>query len=71
MLLGVIPMIFFEILSDFFGENLKNEKPGQTRAPTPQRRAPSPWRSPTPQRGLPRRSEAEGGQISTLGYTMA
>ena len=41
-----------------FGENGKKEKKkktGQTQAPTPQR-------------GLPRRGEAKGGQISTLGY---
>ena len=47
-------MICFEILSDFW-KNRKNEQTGKSghRAPTPQRREPTPWHSPTPQCGMP------------------
>ena len=51
MLLGVIPMICFYILSDFL-RKLQKGKTGQTLAPTPHRREPTPRRSLRPQRGM-------------------
>ena len=55
MLLGVILMICFEILSNFWRKSQKGEI-GKNLAfwvPTPQRREPMPRRSLTPQRGMP------------------
>ena len=73
MLLGVIPMFCFEFLR-IFGEKLqklKGGKSGQTQAPMPQRREPTPRRSPTPQHERPSSWRGRGAKIAALGYATA
>ena len=67
MLLGVFPMICFEILSDFWRKSHKG-KTGLTRALMPQRREPMSRRSPMSQHGMP---SPQRGFWHPLGYTMA
>ena len=59
-----------------FGEKSqkwKTKKSGQSRAPTPQHREPTPRRSPTSQRGMPSPRRGQGAQKGTpwLRYDIA
>ena len=74
MLFRVIPMICFEILSDFFGENRKKEKLETIWlfwVPTPQCREPTQRRSPMPQCGMASPLRGWGAKMAPLRYAIA
>ena len=68
MLLRVIPMICFEILSDFWRKRQKGieklEIWARNRVPTPQRREPTLRCRPTPQRGVPSPWRGRGAKMA-------
>ena len=67
MLLGVIPLFSFGILRIFGGNHKREEnwKSGHYRAPTPQRREPTPQRRPMPRHGIPSPQRGRGAKNGT------